>query len=142
MYWPVDATPQIEPAFAPAQGPQLPQVGRPTGPIARFSGSAGANIGSSGEEETAGQSAGARKSGASPALSASIDYHLARARATASACAAPGLRCPVLRADQQVQGSGLGLAIVSALVELYGGSVTLATSPLGGTRARLELPRL
>jgi signal transduction histidine kinase len=163
-----------------------------------------------------------------------IDYHLARARATASTRAAPGLRCPVLpsveglvrtmrrlhagreltidtnvspaheirgqredldemlgnlldnackwarsrvvisssiddahlvilvdddgpgldpsmrarvlqrgvRADQQVRGSGLGLAIVSDLVELYGGSITLETSPLGGTRARLQLPRL
>jgi signal transduction histidine kinase len=163
-----------------------------------------------------------------------VDYHLARARATASARAAPGLRCPVLpsveglvrtmrrlhagrelridadvspaheirgrredldemlgnlldnackwarsrvaissavdhallaiavdddgpglapamraqvlqrgvRADQQVGGSGLGLAIVSDLAELYGGSVTLETSPLGGTRARLQLPRL
>ena len=162
-----------------------------------------------------------------------IDYHLARSRATASARAAPGLRCPVLpsvealvrtmrrlhtdreltietdvsqaheirgqredldemlgnlldnackwarsrvaisssidhdqvlifvdddgpgldpsmraqvlqrgvRADQQVQGSGLGLAIVSDLVELYGGAVMLETSPLGGTRARLQLPR-
>jgi signal transduction histidine kinase len=163
-----------------------------------------------------------------------IDYHLARARATASARVAPGLRCPVLpsveglvrtmrrlhagrelaidtdvsptheirgqredldemlgnlldnackwarsrvaisssinhdqlvilvdddgpgldpsmraqvlqrgvRADQQVRGSGLGLAIVSDLVELYGGSVSLETSPLGGTRARLQLPRI
>lgn len=162
-----------------------------------------------------------------------IDYHLARARATASVRAAPGLRCPVLpsveglvrtmrrlhaerelsididvspaheirgrredldemlgnlldnackwarsrvaiassidhdqlvlavdddgpgldpsmraqvlergvRADQQVRGSGLGLAIVSELAELYGGSVALESSPLGGTRARLELPR-
>lgn len=162
-----------------------------------------------------------------------VDYHLARARATASASAAPGLRCPVLpsveglvrtmrrlhaeralridtdvspaheirgrredldemlgnlldnackwarsrvaissaledarlsisvdddgpgldpslrvevlqrgvRADQQVRGSGLGLAIVCDLAELYGGSVTLEASPLGGTRARLQLPR-
>ena len=58
----------------------------------------------------------------------------------------PSLRAQVLqrgvRADQQVQGSGLGLAIVSDLAELYGGSVTLETSPLGGTRARLQLPRL
>jgi signal transduction histidine kinase len=46
-----------------------------------------------------------------------------------------------VRADQQVRGSGLGLAIVSDLAELYGGSVTLETSPLGGTRARLQLPR-
>lgn len=57
----------------------------------------------------------------------------------------PSMRAQVLRrgvrADQQVHGSGLGLAIVSDLVELYGGSVTLETSPLGGTRARLKLPR-
>lgn len=57
----------------------------------------------------------------------------------------PSLRARVLqrgvRADQQVRGSGLGLAIVTDLAELYGGSVTLETSPLGGTRARLQLPR-
>jgi len=58
----------------------------------------------------------------------------------------PSMRAQVLqrgvRADQQVQGSGLGLAIVNELAELYGGSFTLETSPLGGTRARLELPRV
>lgn len=58
----------------------------------------------------------------------------------------PSMRAQVLqrgvRADQQLGGSGLGLAIVSDLAELYGGSVTLETSPLGGTRARLQLPRL
>jgi signal transduction histidine kinase len=58
---------------------------------------------------------------------------------------APSMRAQVLQrgvqADQRVRGSGLGLAIVSDLAELYGGSVTLETSPLGGTRARLQLPR-
>jgi signal transduction histidine kinase len=57
----------------------------------------------------------------------------------------PSMRAQVLqrgvRADQQVRGSGLGLAIVSDLAELYGGSVALETSPLGGTGARLELQR-
>ena len=57
----------------------------------------------------------------------------------------PSMRAQVLqrgvRADQQVGGSGLGLAIVRDLAELHGGSVTLETSPLGGTRARLELQR-
>lgn len=58
----------------------------------------------------------------------------------------PSMRAQVLqrgvRADQQVRGSGLGLAIVSDLAELYGGSVTLENSPLGGARARLQLPRV
>lgn len=57
----------------------------------------------------------------------------------------PSLRSRVLqrgvRADERTGGSGLGLAIVSELAELHGGAVTLETSPLGGTRARLELPR-
>lgn len=57
----------------------------------------------------------------------------------------PSMRAQVLqrgvRADQQVRGSGLGLAIVSDLAELYGGSVALETSPLGGTRARLQIPQ-
>ncbi len=58
----------------------------------------------------------------------------------------PSMRAQVLqrgvRADERVRGSGLGLAIVSDLAELYAGSVALETSPLGGTRARLELPRI
>jgi signal transduction histidine kinase len=59
---------------------------------------------------------------------------------------APSMRAQVLqrgvRADQRPGGSGLGLAIVNDLAELYGGSVALETSPLGGTRARLELPNV
>ncbi len=57
----------------------------------------------------------------------------------------PSLRAQVfergVRADQRVRGSGLGLAIVSDLAELHGGSIALEPSPLGGTRARLDLPR-
>ena len=45
-----------------------------------------------------------------------------------------------VRADEAAPGSGLGLAIVGDLVEMYGGSLALARSPLGGLRARLELP--
>jgi signal transduction histidine kinase len=45
-----------------------------------------------------------------------------------------------VRADQAAPGSGLGLAIVRDLAELYGGSIALAESPLGGLRARLQLP--
>jgi signal transduction histidine kinase len=44
-----------------------------------------------------------------------------------------------VRADQAAPGSGLGLAIVRDLVELYGGTVTLKESPLGGLRAELRL---
>jgi signal transduction histidine kinase len=44
-----------------------------------------------------------------------------------------------IRADEAAPGSGLGLAIVRDLAELYGGSITLADSPLGGLRARLRL---
>ncbi len=45
-----------------------------------------------------------------------------------------------VRADEQVPGSGLGLAIVDDLARLYGGSVVLAESPLGGLAATLILP--
>jgi signal transduction histidine kinase len=46
-----------------------------------------------------------------------------------------------VRADQAAPGSGLGLAIVRDLAELYGGSIGLIASPIGGLRARLQLPR-
>ncbi len=46
-----------------------------------------------------------------------------------------------VRADEAAPGTGFGLAIVSDLAELYGGSIALESSPLGGLRARLELPQ-
>jgi signal transduction histidine kinase len=45
-----------------------------------------------------------------------------------------------VRADEQVEGTGLGLAIVRDLAEIYRGSIELSRSPLGGVRARLQLP--
>ena len=45
-----------------------------------------------------------------------------------------------VRADEAAPGSGLGLAIVRDLAELYGGSISLNTSPAGGVRASLSLP--
>lgn len=44
------------------------------------------------------------------------------------------------RLDEAVPGTGLGLSIVKDVVELYGGKVSLDTSPLGGLRAILEIP--
>jgi signal transduction histidine kinase len=44
------------------------------------------------------------------------------------------------RLDETVPGSGLGLDIVREIAELYRGSLRLDDSPLGGLRARLELP--
>jgi signal transduction histidine kinase len=44
------------------------------------------------------------------------------------------------RLDETKPGSGLGLAIVVDLAALYGGSLTLGSSPAGGLRSRLELP--
>jgi signal transduction histidine kinase len=56
----------------------------------------------------------------------------------------PGRRYDVLqrgvRADELAPGSGFGLAIVRELAELYGGSIRLDASPLGGARAVLTLP--
>ena len=46
-----------------------------------------------------------------------------------------------VRADERVPGSGLGLAIVRQLAELYGGSIGLSRSTLGGVCARLALPK-
>lgn len=57
---------------------------------------------------------------------------------------APEQRAVVLqrgvRLDESTPGSGLGLAIVVELAQLYGGALTLGTSPAGGLSARLSLP--
>jgi signal transduction histidine kinase len=45
-----------------------------------------------------------------------------------------------VRADEAAPGSGLGLAIARDIAELYGGSIALDASPLGGLRAKLTLP--
>lgn len=45
-----------------------------------------------------------------------------------------------VRADQNAPGSGFGLAIVGDLAEIYGGTIALTDTPLGGTRAVLTLP--
>jgi signal transduction histidine kinase len=45
-----------------------------------------------------------------------------------------------VRADEATPGSGIGLAIVRDLAELYGGSIRLDSSSLGGVRAELQLP--
>jgi signal transduction histidine kinase len=45
-----------------------------------------------------------------------------------------------VRADETAPGSGFGLAIVRDLAEVYGGTIALSRSPLGGLRARLSLP--
>lgn len=44
------------------------------------------------------------------------------------------------RLDDTTPGTGLGLAITRDLTQLYGGSVSLLTSPLGGVRACVRLP--
>jgi signal transduction histidine kinase len=45
-----------------------------------------------------------------------------------------------VRLDEASPCSGLGLAIVRDLVELYGGSISLGESPLGGLRVEVSLP--
>lgn len=46
------------------------------------------------------------------------------------------------RLDETVPGTGLGLAIVADLAALYGGTLTLDQSALGGLKASLNLPLL
>jgi two-component system sensor histidine kinase PhoQ len=45
-----------------------------------------------------------------------------------------------VRADEKVPGHGLGLAMVQDTVELYGGTLTVGASPLGGARFEVRLP--
>lgn len=44
------------------------------------------------------------------------------------------------RLDESEPGTGLGLSIVTELADIYGGRLYLEDSPIGGLRARLELP--
>ena len=46
------------------------------------------------------------------------------------------------RLDESVPGSGLGLSIVRDIAKLYGGTVFLEESALGGLKVRLELPAI
>ena len=46
-----------------------------------------------------------------------------------------------VRADEAAPGRGFGLAIVSDVIDLYQGSMTLDSSPLGGLRVQVTLPR-
>ena len=46
------------------------------------------------------------------------------------------------RLDENVPGTGLGLAIVRDIAKLYGGSLTLDESSLGGLETRLVLPAI
>lgn len=56
----------------------------------------------------------------------------------------PSMREVVLhrgvRVDEASPGSGFGLAIVRDLAELYGGTIVLEESPLGGLRGTVRLP--
>ena len=45
-----------------------------------------------------------------------------------------------VRTDETVPGHGLGLAMVRDTVDLYGGSLSIDRSPLGGARFTLQLP--
>ena len=53
----------------------------------------------------------------------------------------PEALLPGRRLDQSVPGYGFGLPITRELAELYGGSLSLSRSALGGLKAELRLPR-
>lgn len=44
------------------------------------------------------------------------------------------------RLDETLPGQGIGLAVLQDLTELYGGTLTLGRSPLGGLSVRITLP--
>lgn len=46
-----------------------------------------------------------------------------------------------VRADESMPGQGIGLAVVRETVELYGGTLEVGGSPLGGAQVRVELGR-
>ena len=50
------------------------------------------------------------------------------------------MRAPFTREKASDDGIGIGLAIVDRLVELHGGSMTLANAPEGGARVTVHLP--
>jgi len=82
------------------------------------------------------------------------EVHIAPAADARAACAliieddGPGIaaadRARVLtrggRADEATPGHGIGLAMVHDTVALYGGSLRIESSPLGGARLELKLP--
>ncbi|MGZ3324339.1 MAG: ATP-binding protein [Xanthobacteraceae bacterium] len=53
----------------------------------------------------------------------------------------PEALLPGRRLDESVPGYGFGLPITRELAELYGGSLSLSCSSLGGLKAELRLPR-
>ena len=44
------------------------------------------------------------------------------------------------RVDETAAGQGIGLAVVKEIVELYGGTLTIDSSPLGGARLDVRFP--
>ena len=45
-----------------------------------------------------------------------------------------------VRTDENVPGHGIGLAMVQDTIEMYGGSLAIDASPLGGARFCVRLP--
>ncbi len=45
-----------------------------------------------------------------------------------------------VRTDENVPGHGIGLSMVQETIDMYGGSLSIDASPLGGARFSLRLP--